>query len=165
MPRRCGCCNVVLADGSVRALRPDGGIALTEMAQALRRAGPRARAFALGAQGASLQAVLTALRAQGVWLGAPSMQPGGGPTPALLVVADTAPMQPPGPGLLFLAAPTGTPVPLLLPAVQCAREAARRLMPRSDFEAVLVQHTPAGRGSAAGPSEQLALNFEHIHPV
>lgn len=160
MPSHAGQCNFQFADGSVRALGPEGDVALAELGQGFRRAGGGTRAFWLGRPCPMLERTLAALRRQRVALGPPRAQAAAGHLPALLVTARRDGLAPPGAGVLFLAATPGTPVALLLPAVQCAREAARRLMPERPFELLLVQRQP-GIGPVL-PIEQMALSFKHI---
>jgi hypothetical protein len=150
--------NVATAERRPHTPQPGGQMSLDRLALALRQAGAKASAQVLGKPVPALAAVLAGLRRRGLLIGAPGIHAACGPLPVLMVVADAqGPLAPPR-GLLFLAGDAGEPVALLLPAVQAAREAARR-MSRVRYDFVLVQPAPdAGRV----PMEEMALTFKKI---
>jgi hypothetical protein len=150
--------NVAVAERRAHTPETAGQISLDSLALSLRHAGAKASARVLGTPVPALAAVLAGLRRRGLLIGAPGIQAACGPLPVLMVMADPQGPRAPQSGLLILAGATGEPVPLLLPAVQAAREAARR-MSRVQFDFVLVQRGPDAAGV---PMEEMALNFTKI---
>jgi len=157
--RQAAChCNFQLSDGSVRALQQSEPVSLAALTQGLRRPGGPARALASNTGMPALQALLAALRRQGVTTGALTVRPAEDPLPVLLVIADTHDFMPGADSaLLFLVADTDAPAALLLPAIQCAREAANRLVRDGEIGLVLVQRPP-GPGPRLA-TEQWSFNY------
>lgn len=150
--------NVQLPDGSVRAIGSPQPVTPWALCRSLLRAGSHIRVTAFGVMGPALGAALTALRRAGLPAAAPQLQAPIARWPLLMVAADSG--RAPGASTLFVATDGSTPIPLLLPAVQAAREAARRASQGGPIGLVLVQ---GQAGAQALPAEGLALNFEHIY--
>lgn len=150
---------IAYGDGSVRS----GPVTLARLAQALPSRGEPARAVGWGSDLAVLKALLDGLRRHGAAVGttitAPAVRPSADPLPVLMVIADQRDFMR-GSALLFLVADQGPRTPLLLPAVQAAREAARRATRGGEFELVLVQRPPA-QGQHV-PTESMSFNFTRI---
>jgi hypothetical protein len=156
MTTSCGSVNCTLGDGSVRALQRT---ALPALAQELRRPGGPVRAIAWGRELQVLQALLAGLRQQGVSSSALAVRPAQDPLPVLLVIAEPRSLMK-GQSLLFLAADDPPRTPLLLPAVQCAREAARRAVRGGGISLVLVQRPPGPRPLL--PTDSMSFNFSKV---
>lgn len=162
MPTTSCNCNVVFSDGSVRALHRTQTATPAAIAQRLRRLGSQTRTVGWGSQRPPLQALLSGLQNQGLPIGAVTVQPAADPLPVLMVIADQQDfVHSPGPAMLFLLADDNPATPLLLPAVQCVREAARRTTSGdAAVDWVLVQRPP-GPGPRLA-TEQWSFNFEKI---
>jgi hypothetical protein len=161
MPTHHGGVQVMLGDGSVRMLHRARPVTLAAIAQGLRRAAHSASVTVWGTPVPALQAVMSGLRQLGVAMGAPTVRPAADPLPVLMVIADFRDVvHGQGAAVLFVVADDDLPTPLLLPAVQAAREAARRATRDGEVELVLVQR--AQGASAQGGTDMLALNFQKI---
>ena len=153
--------NFQFSDGSVRALQCGRSTTLAAIAQELRSRGPGVRAVAWGAEMPALQALLSSLQRQGVSTRGLTVPPARDPLPVLMVIAEQWDVTAgPGAVTLFLLADNGPATPLLLPAVQSAREAARRIAPDETVDLVLVQRPP-GPGPRLA-TEQWAFNFTRV---
>jgi hypothetical protein len=142
----------------VRALQQSEPVTLATLAQGLRRPGAPARAVASNTGMPALQTLLAGLRRHGVATGALTVRPAEDPLPVLMVIADRRDSMPGADSaLLFLVADTDAPAALLLPAIQCARESANRLMPQGEIGLVLVQRPP-GPGPRLA-TEQWSFNY------
>lgn len=156
--RHYGGVNFTMVDGSVRALQQQA-VTLTGLAQGLRQQGGSYRAFAFGTPGSVLDAVLSGLRRQGILpQDLPVRQMVAKALPLLLVMA---PGEPRSSGLMFAATPPPGNSALLLPAVQSARESARRISECGPIELILVDAS-AGAGRSVPATDSMAFNFFKI---
>ncbi len=147
--------NFTMVDGSVRALQQQA-VTLTGLAQGLRQQGGRYRGFAFGAPDPLLDAVLSGLRRQGTLpQDLPVRQMGAKALPLLLVMAAGEPRSS---GLMFAATPPPGNTALLLPAVQSAREAARRISECGPIELVLVDASD-GTGRPVPAIDSVSFKF------
>jgi hypothetical protein len=148
--------NFTMSDGSVRALQPT---TLASLALGLPRSGGAAQAIAWGSELAAARALLAGLQRQGVPTAALTVRPAQDPLPVLLVIADGRDLMK-GQALLFLVADEPPSTALLLPAVQCAREAARRATRGGGVSQVLAQSPPGPRPLL--PTDSMSFNFSKI---
>lgn len=156
MSTSCGGVNCTLGDGSVRAFQPT---TLAALARQLQQPGEPARTMVSGADLPVLRALLDGLRRHGASITAPVVRPSAEPMPVLMVIADQRDVAS-GSALLFLVSDAGPRSTLLLPAVQAAREAARRATRGGAVGLVLVQRPP-GPGPRLA-TEIMSFNFAKV---